>query len=318
MKSLPFLFFLLFLPNFAQAADLPGIPAFIDEMVTQHQFKHEELERAFRLAEQRPDVIEAITKPATLKPWPEYRANFINPERIEGGLKFWLKHARILQRAEKQFGVPQEYILGIIGVETMYGRNAGGYRALDALTTLAFDFPRRADFFRTELAQYLLLAREQDFNLLAIQSSYAGALGIPQFMPSNFRKYALDYNGNGKVDILREPEDAIGSVANYFKHYGWRSGEPVAILAKVTDDKRLGSLIEMRPALAWRADAGVMPVKNSDAFLPPAWLLDLTVESGKEYWLVFDNFNVIMRYNTSSFYAMSVHQLAMALKAARH
>ena len=309
--------FLLPLSLFAQAADLPGIPAFIDEMVMQHQFKREELERAFRLAEQRPDVIEAISKPATLKPWPEYRANFINPERIEGGLKFWLKHTRILQRAEKQFGVPQEYIIAIIGVETLYGKNMGRFRTLDALTTLAFDYPRREDFFRAELEQYLLLAREQDFNLLAIQSSYAGALGIPQFMPSNFRKYALDYNGNGKVDILSEPEDAIGSVANYFRHYGWRNGEPVAMLAKVTDDKRLGSLIEMRPALAWRVDAGVTPVKNSDAFLPPAWLLDLTMESGKEYWLVFDNFNVIMRYNTSSFYAMSVHQLATALKAAR-
>ncbi len=309
--------FLLPLSLFAQAADLPGIPAFIDGMVTQHQFKREELERAFRLAEQRPDVIEAISKPATLKPWPEYRANFINPERIEGGLKFWLKHARILQRAEKQFGVPQECIIAIIGVETLYGKNMGRFRTLDALTTLAFDYPRREDFFRAELEQYLLLAREQDFNLLEIQSSYAGALGIPQFMPSNFRKYALDYNGNGKVDILREPEDAIGSVANYFKHYGWRNGEPVAMLAKIADDQRLGSLIEMRPALAWRVDAGVTPVKNSDAFLPPAWLLDLTMESGKEYWLVFDNFNVIMRYNTSSFYAMSVHQLAMALKAAR-
>ncbi len=306
---------LLLLASLAQAADLPGIPAFIDSMVAQHQFKREELVAAFARAERKQDIIDAITKPATLKPWPEYRLNFINQERIEGGLRFWRQHGAALRRAEQQFGVPQEYIVAIIGVETLYGRNAGSYRALDALTTLAFDYPRRADFFRSELEQFLLLAREQSYDLLMLQSSYAGALGIPQFMPSNFRKYALDYNGNGKIDILREPADAIGSVANYFKHYGWHQGEPVAMLAKVADDKRLGNLSEVRPVLAWRVDAGVTPVDKHREVLPPAWLLDLTVSSGKEYWLVFDNFNVIMRYNTSSFYAMSVHQLAMAVKA---
>jgi membrane-bound lytic murein transglycosylase B len=309
---------LLFLTSFAHAADLPGIPAFIDAMVAQHQFKREELVAAFQRAERKQDIIDAITKPATLKPWPEYRLNFINQERIDGGLKFWRQHGAALRRAERQFGVPQEYILAIIGVETLYGRNAGRYRALDALTTLAFDYPRRADFFRSELEQFLLLSREQGYDLLTLQSSYAGALGIPQFMPSNFRKYALDFNGNGRIDILREPDDAIGSVANYFRHYGWHQGEPVAMLAKVSDDTRLGNPGEVRPVLAWRLDAGVMPADKYHEILPPAWLLDLTVSSGKEYWLAFDNFNVIMRYNTSSFYAMSVHQLAMALKAGKH
>ena len=317
MKTLSALTLLLF-ATFAQPADLPGIPAFIDAMVAQHQFNRDELVTVFQRAERKQDIVDAITKPATLKPWLEYRLNFINPERIDGGLKFWRQHAAALRRAERQFGVPQEYILAIIGVETLYGRNAGKYRALDALTTLAFDYPRRADFFRSELEQFLLLSREQNYDLLAIQSSYAGALGIPQFMPSNFRKYALDFNGNGKIDILREPEDAIGSVANYFKHYGWHKDEPVAMQAKVTDDKPLGNLNEVRPVLAWRVDAGVTPVDKHHEVLPPAWLLDLTVESGKEYWLAFDNFNVIMRYNTSSFYAMSVHQLAMALKAGKH
>ncbi len=309
---------LLVLASSARAADLPGIPAFIDAMVAQHQFKREELVAAFQHAERKQDIIDAITKPATLKPWPEYRLNFINQERIQGGLRFWRQHGAALRRAERQFGVPQEYILAIIGVETLYGRNAGRYRALDALTTLAFDYPRRADFFRSELEQFLLLAREQSYDLLMLQSSYAGALGIPQFMPSNFRKYALDYNGNGKIDILREPDDAIGSVANYFKHYGWHEREPVAMLAKVADDKRLGNLAEVRPVLAWRVDAGVAPVDKQRDVLPPAWLLDLTVSAGKEYWLAFDNFNVIMRYNNSTFYAMSVHQLAMALKAGKH
>lgn len=312
-----FLLSLLFLVLPSHAADLPGIPAFIDEMVAQHQFRRAELVRIFHRAEQRPDVIEAISKPPTLKPWPEYRANFVNRERIEGGLKFWKKHEAVLARAQREFGVPAEYVTAIIGVETLYGRNTGRFRALDALTTLAFAYPRRADYFRSELEHYLLLAREQDFNLLEINSSYAGALGIPQFMPSNFRKYALDYNGNGHVDILHEAEDAIGSVANYFRHYGWRSGEPVAVPATVADPRRLDTLIEVRPLMGWRNDAGVVPAVKTEGVLPPAWLLDLTLEEGKEYWLVFENFDVIMRYNISSFYALSVHQLAEALLAGR-
>lgn len=301
----------------AQAIDLPGVPAFIDEMVAKHQFKREELQLAFSRAEYRTDVIESITKPAILKPWLEYRPNFINPQRVEGGLQFWIKYSAALQRAEKQYGVPQEIILGIIGVETIYGRNAGRYRALDALSTLAFDYPRRADFFREELEQYLVLAREQGFDLLGIQSSYAGALGIPQFMPSSYRRYAVDHNGNGKIDLLQEPEDAIGSVANYLKQFGWRSGEPIALLSKVADEKRLGTVGDARPMIAWR-DVGVTPLKKPEGDLPPAWLLDFTVESGKEYWLAFNNFNVIMRYNNSNFYAMSVFQLAEAIRRARY
>jgi membrane-bound lytic murein transglycosylase B len=312
------LFFVLwFIHCSAQAIDLPGIPAFIDEMVAKHKFKREELQQAFSRAEYRADAIESITKPAIFKPWVEYRPNFINPQRIDGGVQFWHKYSAALRRAEKQYGVPQEIILGVIGVETLYGRNPGKYRALDALTTLAFDYPRRADFFRDELEQYLLLAREQGFDLLDIQSSYAGALGIPQFMPSNYRRYAVDYNGNGRIDIMNEPEDAIGSVANYLRQYGWRCGEPVALLSKVEDEKRLGVIGEARPYIAWR-EAGVVALKQPEGYLPPAWLLDFTVQSGKEYWLVFSNFNVIMRYNNSNFYAMTVYQLAEAVRQARN
>jgi membrane-bound lytic murein transglycosylase B len=307
---------LLFIHCTAQAVELPGIPAFIDEMVAKHQFKREELQLAFSRAEYRADVIESISKPAILRPWVEYRPTFINPQRIEGGVQYWRKHASALKRAERKYGVPQEIILGIIGVETMYGRNAGRYLALDALTTLAFVYPRREEFFRDELEHYLLLAREQGFDLLGTQASYAGALGIPQFMPSSYRRYAVDFNGNGKIDIMNEPDDAIGSVANYLKQFGWRSGEPVALLCKVEDEKRLGTVGDARPYIAWR-DVGVTPVKKHDSELPPAWLLDFTVESGKEYWLVFNNFNIIMRYNNSNFYAMSVYQLAEAIRRAR-
>lgn len=286
-------------------------------MVVRHHFKRADLERVFSRAERRPDVIEAIEKPATLKPWAEYRANFINPQRIKDGLKFWKQHETYLDRAQRQFGVPAEYIVAIIGVETMYGKQTGRFRTLDALTTLAFDYPRRAPYFRAELEQYLLLASEQDFNLLTINSSYAGALGIPQFMPGNYRKYALDYNGNGQVDILHEPADAIGSVAHYFKHYGWRSGEPVATRVSVADSSKLGDMMVARPVMGWTTDAGVTLEGDEKGLLPPAWLLDLTLENGKEYWLVFENFDVLMRYNISSYYAMSVHQLAQALRAAQ-
>ncbi|MDO9091132.1 MAG: lytic murein transglycosylase B [Rubrivivax sp.] len=311
-----FLIFWLLLGT-AQAADLPGIPAFIDEMVHKHKFKRVELQQVFSSAEHRPDVIESISKPAILRPWVEYRPNFINPQRINLGVDFWVKYDDAFRRAEQQYGVPQEIILGVIGVETMYGRNTGRYRALDALTTLAFDYPRRAEFFRDELENYLLLAREQEFDLRAIQASYAGALGVPQFMPSSYRRYAVDFNGNGQVDLLNEPEDAIGSVANYLKQYGWRSGEPVALLSRIDSEKRLGVVADARPYAAWR-DAGVKPLKNSFGDLPPGWLMDFTAESGKEYWLVFSNFNVIMRYNNSNYYAMSVLQLAEAIHNERY
>jgi membrane-bound lytic murein transglycosylase B len=310
-------FFLWIVHCTAQAVELPSIPPFIDEMVAKHQFKREELQQAFSHAEYRADVIESISKPAILKPWVEYRTIFINPQRIDEGVQFWRKHSAALKRAEKKYGVPQEIILGVIGVETMYGRNAGRFRALDALTTLAFIYPRRADFFRDELEQYLLLARDQGFDLLSVQASYAGALGIPQFMPSSYRRYAVDFNRNGRIDIMNEPEDAIGSVANYLKQFGWRSGEPVALLSKVADQKSLGSVGDARPYIAW-LDAGVQALKKPHGELPPAWLQDFTVESGKEYWLVFNNFNVIMRYNNSNYYAMSVYQLAEAIRRARY
>jgi membrane-bound lytic murein transglycosylase B len=299
----------------AHAADLPGIPQFIDEMVEKHQFKKEELQQAFKQAEHRPDIIAAILAPATIKPWVEYRASFLNPARIDGGVAFWKQYASQLKRAEQQYGVPQEVIVAVIGVETLYGRRAGRYRTLDALTTLAFDYPRRADFFRNELAEYLLMAREQNFGLLDTKSSYAGALGIPQFMPSSYRKYAVDFNGNGKVDILGEPEDAIGSVANYLKQYGWKTGEPVAQLATLKEGYSVPSFNDSRSLAAW-LEAGVAPVSKPQAATPPAWLVDFTVESGKEYWLTYNNFRVIALYNNSNFYAMSVFQLAEILRSA--
>lgn len=301
--------------SLVQAADLPGIPQFIDEMVNKHQFNKEELVQAFKQAEYRPDIITAITTPATVKPWVEYRASFLNPPRIEGGLAFWKQYATTLQRAEQQYGVPQEIIIAVIGVETLYGRRTGRFRTLDALTTLAFDYPRRGEFFRNELAEYLLLAREQNFNLLEIKSSYAGAIGIPQFMPSSYRKYAVDFDGNGKIDILNEPEDAIGSIANYLKQYGWKTGEPIAQQARLKESYSINHVNDSLSLAAW-LEVGVEPVNKLQADTPPAWLIDFTVDSGKEYWLTYNNFRVIALYNNSNFYAMTVYQLSEILRSA--
>lgn len=307
------------LTHSVQAANMQGIPQFIDEMVVKHQLKRDELEMLFSRVQYKPSVIDAISRPATIKPWPEYRASFVNAQRIKRGLEFWHSHSISLKRAEKQYGVPQEIIVAIIGVETLYGKNAGTFRTIDALTTLAFDYPRRAAFFRDELENYLLLAQEQQFNLLAIRSSYAGAMGIPQFMPSSYRKYAVDFNGNHKIDLLHEGEDAIGSVANYMRGYGWigklNTQPPIAVRAQIIKKEWIGEMSKPRTLKEWSL-LGVTP----DVNLPPdlsARLADYTVTDGKEYWLVFNNFEVVTRYNNSDFYAMSVFQLAEELKAAR-
>lgn len=293
---------------------MPGIPEFIDEMVAKHHFKRNELDNLFEHAQYRPDVIEAITRPATIKPWPEYRAAFVNAKRVKLGVEFWNKYHQTLQRAARQYGVPPEIIVAIIGVETIYGRNAGSFRTIDALTTLAFDYPRRAAFFRSELENYLLLARDQEFDLLAVRSSYAGALGIPQFMPSSYRNYAVDFNGNHKIDLLHEDRDAIGSVANYMKAYGWIAGEPVASLTRVDLAICTSDIKTPRTLQQWAGD-GFTPLHKVN-YDKPARLMDFTVEEGKEFWLAYDNFDVITKYNNSDFYAMSVFQLAEAIKLA--
>ena len=325
------LLLLVFVTQSANAVTLPGIPEFIDEMVAKHKFKRAELESVFEKVQHVPAVIEAISRPATIKPWLEYRAAFVNPSRIKRGLEFWHRYRNTLLRAERKYGVPQEIIVAVIGVETVYGKDAGTFRTIDALTTLAFDYPRRADFFRSELESYLLLAREQQFDLLAIKGSYAGAMGIPQFMPSSYRNYAVDFNGNHKIDLLHESRDAIGSVANYLQSYGWDSSkpkpgnsrrhagkvllkQPIAVLVQVGEMNHALDAIATHSLGEW-ASQGVVPDLNINQD-QAARLMDFTVVDGKEFWLAFNNFDVITRYNNSDFYAMSVFQLAQALKAA--
>jgi len=297
----------------------PEIEIFISKMVRNHGFEELELKRIFNKTKFQPGIIKAISRPGTSKPWYEYHPVFINPRRIAKGVDFWKKNAKTLERASKKFGVPEEIITAIIGVETYYGKQTGRHRVLDALTTLAFNYPKRADFFRDELEQYLLLVREQDKGMFNIKGSYAGAIGIPQFMPSSYRNYAVDFDNDGKIDLSGNTADSIGSVANYLIAHGWEVGSPVATRAKVSDSSRHETLkMELMPLYTTRKmkEFGITPL----IYIPDdrkATLIKLNGKSHMEYWLGFINFYVITRYNRSTHYAMSVLLLSKEIRALR-
>lgn len=298
----------------------PEVEAFIGEMMDRHGFARAELESIFSMAEFQPAIINTISQPATSRPWYEFRPIFVNTKRIAGGVAFWNSHAETLERARREFGIPEEIIVAVIGVETLYGVQTGKHRVLDALTTLAFDYPRRAGFFRDELEQYLLLVREQNADVLAIRGSYAGAIGIPQFMPSSYRRHALDYDHDGKVDLSGSTADAIGSVANYLKNYGWEAEQPVVVPALVNNEKYREALFSGNWPSYTVADLRTLGIVTQ-AGTPgdrPATLIELENKDGSEYWLGFNNFFVITRYNRSVNYAMSVLELAEGIRAARN
>jgi membrane-bound lytic murein transglycosylase B len=298
----------------------PEIEIFISEMVERHGFKQTELESIFGIAQFQPAIINAISQPATSRPWYEYRPLFINSRRIAGGVAFWNSHAATLERARKEFGIPEEIITAVIGVETTYGVQTGRHRVLDALTTLAFDYPKRAKFFRDELEQYLLLGREQDADVVNIKGSYAGAIGIPQFMPSSYRRYALDFDGDGKADLSGSAADAIGSVANYLKSFGWETERAIVLPALVNGENYREALFAGRKptyTVEEMRKLGVIPRVDISGD-SQVTLIELANNGGNEYWLGFNNFFVITRYNRSVHYAMSVLQLAEEIRAARN
>ena len=216
----------------------PKVAEFIAEMTRDHGFASEQLTALFDQVERKQAILDAISRPAEkVKPWKDYRPIFITEARISKGVDFWNKHAEALARAEQEYGVPAEVIVSIIGVETFYGGNTGSWRVLDALSTLCFDYPPRAEFFCQQLREFLILAREQQIDPLTVKGSYAGAMGLPQFMPGSFRAYAVDFDGDGHIDIWTNPVDAIGSVASYFKRHGWVSGESVVSRAQVKGEQ---------------------------------------------------------------------------------
>ena len=293
------------------------VQAFIREMAARHGFKAASLQAVFSRAYAKPEIIAAMSRPAEAKPWYAYRTIFVNPKRIQGGVEFWRTNEAALARAEQVHGVPPEIVVAIIGVETQYGGNMGKYRVLEALSTLAFDYPRRADYFRKELENFLLLTRAEGIDPLSVRGSYAGAMGYGQFMPGSFRSYAIDFDGDGHRDLWRNPRDAIGSVANYFQQHGWRTGEPVAVPVQVNGAAwpALVSRKLDRPqySVASLQAQGVVlrePVGGGQT----AMLLELQGREGPEYWLGFDNFYVITRYNHSPLYAMAVYQLGQEIR----
>jgi len=261
-------------------------------------------------------VLAAISKPAEAQPWHSYRRIFVTPERIRRGVDFWKRHGEILERVAAHYGVAPEVIVAIVGVETSYGANTGDYRVVDALSSLAFYFPSRGPFFTSELEAFLLMTRDQKLDPLTLRGSYAGAMGMPQFIPTSYRRYAVDFDADGRADIWRSVPDVLASVANYFKEHGWEAGQPVAVPARVTGDAYQPLLYAGKaPAISLEAfaQAGVVP-QTPVAGRPKALLVALDSEAGKEFWVGLMNFYVITRYSHSASYAMAVFQLAQAIR----
>jgi membrane-bound lytic murein transglycosylase B len=312
-------------PAFGQGyAERAEVQAFIRQMVERQGFVESELNTLFSRVQRADPVLSAIQQPAEkVRAWPDYRATFLTDERIAAGAAFWRAHGKTLERAARQYGVPPEYIVAIIGVETFYGRQTGRWRVVDALSTLAFDYPPRANFFRSELEHFLLFARDANVDVFSVRGSYAGAMGLPQFMPSSARQYAVDYDRDGHINLHRSAVDAIGSVGNYLRSHGWRRDGAVLFHARVTgeDYKPLvADSLKLGPTLGELAQAGVelrtwgLPHAESDR----AMLVELkNPGEPSEFRVGLHNFHVITYYNRSVYYATAVTDLANAVRAQR-
>jgi len=306
---------------FADAAFLAraDVQRYIDEQVATGQFNRPELEAVFANVELKPNILAILDKPATSRPWYQFRASFFNERLLNDGVTFWREHAAALARAEQVYGVEPELIVAILGIETHYGRNTGSFRAVDALSTIGFNYPRRAEYFRNELTELLLLAHEERLDPMTLKGSYAGAMGIPQFMPSSFRKWAVDFDGSGHRDIWNNADDAIGSVANYFHQQGWVHGDDIVVPAVVQPGANVDALVADKFNLHYTAgqmaEMGVLPQvplpANARVVLVP-----LEVSPGvTEYWLGLNNFYTITRYNKSTLYAKVAQEIAREIKS---
>lgn len=317
-------------------ASNPDVDAFINDLVARDGFQLAELQKVFSRVVFSQTAARLAAPPATpgQKNWTNYEKRFLDSYRINGGVRFWNQNSATLARASQQYGVPEEIIVAIIGVETIYGRNMGNFRTIDALTTLAFDYPaarnrsERMALFRTELENLLIYARDRGVDPFSIYGSYAGAIGIPQFMPSSIRNYAVDYSGDGKIDLTNNPADAIGSVANFLKQHGWQAGQP--IMWNIASDRGSQGVAEAgadgQPEPHWKLGdfikAGLLmnePKLDIGSKLDtPVLIVDLpTPGQAVQYRMGLNNFYVLTRYNRSFFYATSVYDLADAIKAAR-
>lgn len=303
--------------NYAQRAD---VKEFIDEMVEEHGFDRDYLENKFSSAKRLDNVLESIAKPAEKElTWGQYRPIFVTNKRSDKGKEFIREHRETLDRAEREFGVPAEIIAAIIGVETYYGRLTGKYTVFDSLTTLGFDYPPRSAFFKSELKHFLLLSKEENISIDEMTGSYAGAMGMPQFIPSSYRRYAVDFDGDGKRDLWHSVPDVIGSVANYFSEHGWQKGESVTHPVTVENTSILNEVNALKPYVTVRQLKQQNVTLNSKSEQQPkdeqlATLLTFEGKNGDEHWIGLKNFYVITRYNHSELYAMAVFQLSEKLK----
>ena len=312
----------------AQAGDYLSrdeVRSFITSMHTEHGLEPTELERILGDARHQPTVVRLIgparpaTSPPPVRSYPAYRAKFLTKTRIAAGRRYWDVYEDYLRSAEAEFGVPAEVILGILGVETAYGQNTGSFRVVDALATIAFDGPRRQDYFRDELKELLLLAHETGLDPLAIKGSYAGAMGLPQFMPSSYRRYAVDFDNDGNIDLAGSPADAIGSIASYLNAFGWTAGQPATATLQLPAARAAGLVTGLDRAhdVAELKEQGV---KFSSAALPEGACSVFELPApGKptKYVAGFANFEAITRYNRSTFYATAVLDLAEAIRSSR-
>jgi membrane-bound lytic murein transglycosylase B len=303
-------------------AQRPEVREFIAGFAAEQGFDTRALLRLFSHVQAQTSAIKAMSAPVTAPPkWFEYAPQFLNPERIGGGVGFRNMYRAALERAEREFGVPAEIITAIIGIESSYGRSAGRYRVLDALTTLAFDYPRRADYFREELKQFLLLTREWKISPLSPRGSFAGAMGVPQFMPTSYRRYAVDFDTDGRIDLWTDMDDVIGSVANFLSRHGWEPGHPVLVPVAVESAETRAlvgdnGLSERRDYADWTA---LNVIAREPAAIDPQWaavLVLLEDSDGPGFRLGFNNFYVLTRYNRSRLYASAVWELAQAIRNA--
>jgi len=303
----------------ASALDIKrtDVKGFIAHMAETSPFKKRQLRKLMKEAQSQPAIIEAMDRPAEkAKPWFEYRPIFLTERRVREGTDFWLAHRQALDQASVRSGVAPEYLAAILGVETYYGRLTGSYRVLDALATLAFDYPARAKFFRDELEQFLLLTRDMRLDPRKVKGSYAGAMGAPQFMPSNYRRYAVDADADGRIDLWTNWPDVCASVGNYLKEHGWNAGEPVLSEASVTADKAPdldGRTLALSETVGSLRTKGVS-FDSSLSEDAPALLIAADDADGVHWRVGYNNFYVITRYNHSALYAMAVYELAAAVK----
>lgn len=299
----------------ADYSDHPEGKIFIKEMVSKHDMDAATLTEIFAATSRNEKVLELIRRPAEKRlEWKGYRPIFLTDERIDAGVEFWQKNEKVLEKAQLHYGVPASMIVAIIGVETFYGRISGGFNALSALSTLAFEYPRRAKFFRSELEQFLLLAKENNLDYKSLEGSYAGAFGMPQFISSSYRRYAVDFDDDGDTDLWGSVPDVVGSVANYFYRHGWKNGQAVAEPAVYKSTGK--SLINDSPkpvhSYQKMKAGGIYPKRKGSGKYT---LLKLQAEKGAEYWIGHHNFYVITRYNHSNLYAMAVYQLSQKIQS---